>query len=544
MGVFQSKLKFLVLPAQSGKTRKMEEEIKRFKLIHDLFGNGDINFVISANNCLLVQQTNARLTNDAVVDGQVFSWTYGEKTGISVEALAFRILGGVKLVVVCANAIRLSYLAELITTLTGSSYFNKKINIWIDEADKSIKLWSKYSELLSLPAVNQVTLISATTSSIFAKYGSIAVLPYQITHPACYRRLKDMKQKVVDLAEDDPLTYVQHVVEKTSLLAPGLRGFVPGDSTKASHDAIADFFFKKNVVVIILNGTRKEMLIPGRSPINLRPYLSVEGEDLPEEFNDVLSRLYTEHDLARWPLIITGYLCVQRGVTFQCAPKVGEHGGFLFDFGIIPPISDKSEAYQCMARLFGNIGDFPAYKPCTIYSNSATFRRVASQEEIAVNLARMVQEEGLLTVNKTNLKAAENYEDERHLEHLVEEFSTRAAANCWLKSKGARQNHHTADEDAPGGFLMSSTTGVKKVLDYAAVKKEMGGWSKTSNFGGILKKGVAKSGASGRMYICYKDIAVPSPTFICRVVRKKAPSSLPSAEAMAACGGASSNPFD
>ena len=89
MGAEQSKCKCLYLPAQSGKTRKIEELIKEYKL-GELFDPVDINIIISANSKLLVEQTKTRMTkdlgteseegaNDACIKGAVFSWTSGTK---------------------------------------------------------------------------------------------------------------------------------------------------------------------------------------------------------------------------------------------------------------------------------------------------------------------------------------------------------------------------------------------------------------------------------------------------------------------------------
>jgi hypothetical protein len=115
MGVNASKLKCLYLPAQSGKTRKVEELIKHYKDIHECFGDGDVNIFISANNILLVKQTESRVrkdlateseegANDAVIKAGVFSWTSGEKEcNISPPDLAFRMLGEVEMVVLCAH---------------------------------------------------------------------------------------------------------------------------------------------------------------------------------------------------------------------------------------------------------------------------------------------------------------------------------------------------------------------------------------------------------------------------------------------------------
>jgi hypothetical protein len=420
MGAEQSKCKCLYLPAQSGKTRKMEELIKEHKL-GELFEPVDINIIISANSKLLVEQTKTRMTkdlateseegaNDACIKGNVFSWTSGTKeSNITPVDLAFRLLGEIEMVVICAHATRLRYLLQTLERLAACPMFTKKINIWIDEADNSINLWSKYENILAMRIINQVTLVSATFDSVMSKYKSLSVLPYLQTHPECYRGLRSAIRREINFVGSAP-EYVKRVIETNAdkLVKPGMRAFIPGSLAKVTHDAIADFLHKEHkFVVIIINGERKEILVPDHEPIDLRCYLTVESGQVPSEFNTQLAKLYKENNWARFPLAITGFYCVERGVTFQCGPEEGVHDGFMFDYGIIPPIACAAEAYQTMARLFGNVGHIAGYKAVEVYTNAVTFSRVERQEEIAINIARMVAEQGLEVVAKKDLKAAE-----------------------------------------------------------------------------------------------------------------------------------------
>lgn len=420
MGAQQSKCKCLYLPAQSGKTRKMEELIKEHKL-GELFDPVDINIIISANSKLLVEQTKTRMTtdlateseegaNDACIKGNVFSWTSGTKeSNITAVDLAFRLLGEIEMVVICAHATRLRYLLQTLERLAACPVFTKRINIWIDEADNSINLWSKYEHILTMRMINQVTLVSATFDSVVSKYKSLGVLPYLQTHPECYRGLRNATRREINFVGSAP-EYVKRVIETNSdkLVKPGMRAFIPGSLAKVTHDAIADFLHKEHgFVVIIINGERKEILVPEHEPIDLRCYLTVENGQVPTEFNTQLAKLYKENNWGRFPLAITGFYCVERGVTFQCGPEEGVHDGFMFDYGIIPPIACAAEAYQTMARLFGNVGHLAGYKPVEVYTNAVTFSRVEKQEEIAINIARMVAEQGLDSVDKKDLKAAE-----------------------------------------------------------------------------------------------------------------------------------------
>ena len=420
MGSEQSKCKCLYLPAQSGKTRKMEELIKEHKL-GELFDPVDINIIISANSKLLVEQTKTRMTNDlateseagandACIKGNVFSWTSGTKeSNITPVDLAFRLLGEIEMVVICAHATRLRYLSQTLERLAACPMFTKKINIWIDEADNSINLWSKYENILAMRIINQVTLVSATFDSVMSKYKSLSVLPYLQTHPDCYRGLRSATRCEINFVGSAP-EYVKRVIETNAekLVKPGMRAFIPGSIAKITHDVIADFLHKEHgFVVIIINGERKEILVPDHEPIDLRCYLTVENGQVPTEFNTQLAKLYKENNWARFPLAITGFYCVERGVTFQCGPEEGVHDGFMFDYGIIPPIACAAEAYQTMARLFGNVGHIAGYKAVEVYTNAVTFSRVERQEEIAINIARMVAEQGLENVVKKDLKAAE-----------------------------------------------------------------------------------------------------------------------------------------
>lgn len=540
MGQSKSKLQFLILPAQSGKTRKVEDMIE-LQRATQVGKPEEIHIWISANNKLLVGQTTARMKNDlystpassdededdneesnATINGNVFSWTSGtKKTDISSKQLAMHIiLEEVSMVVMCANAIRMRYLAAMLKDLTTHRKFDKntKINIWIDEADQSINLWRKHEASIVYDAIVNVTLVSATQTSIISKYGSIRVLPYEVTHPACYRRLKDMDVCPTDLGEASAAPYVEKVLAlHPELMQPGMRAFIPGEWTKQSHEDVCDLLIKHGFAVIIINGSHKELRFPnGEDTLDLKPFLKVSDPDkIPDEFNQTLSRLMIDKKLDRFPFAITGFMCVERGVTFQTGPVEGVHEGFMFDYGIVPPITNPDEAYQTMARLFGNMGHLNSYKPCKIYSNSLTFDRVRRQEEIAVNLARIVYENNLPFVTKSDVMRAAYYEADKEWELCVEECKSLDEANAYLKQNGcrARSKTHTYDMD---GFILSTTTKSLSKLSYDNVIEEMKGWRPTST---LDVKDNSTQGS--RVIICYRDTNdINSAVFIVRIIKK------------------------
>jgi len=567
MGIYHSrnKVKCLILPAQSGKTRKVEELITVLKQ-----DDPTIDIVISANNKLLVAQTTKRMKTDLckatssddededsgpVIKGNVFSWMSGKKTNISSRELCYEIIEDrVEMVIICSHPTRMRYLAELIQLLGRSKHFDRKINIWIDEADASINLWSKHDSLLEFNCLNQVTLFSATFDEVFKRYGRLKVLPYVITHPDCYRCLKDSVLHEEDIAKSTPVGYINHILTKygDELIRPGTRAFIPGDFTKSSHDEIAELLIENGFAVIILNGTRKELVLPnGDDPIDLRPYLTISDPDeIPDEFNQTLASLYKETNLAAYPFAITGFMCIQRGVTFQTGPVEGKHDGFLFDYAIVPPIMDRAEAYQAMARVFGNVGHLPSWRPCEIYSNSATFAKVQKGEDIAIHLARIVAEEGLEEVGEEHVKQAANMSIDTEWDLVQAEFEDYDEALEFYKEQSGhspRGLESKASKIKPG-FFESSTTKSRGILSYDALMKEIRGWTKTSNFDISKDYKEEKNKVHARMYICYKDLKNPdSGVFIVRILKLrkyKLKRKSAAGGAAAAAGGAGASSSD
>jgi hypothetical protein len=521
MGANATKLKCLYLPAQSGKTRKVEKLIEYYKEIHECFGDGDINIIISANNRLLVEQTKTRMVtdlatpseegaDDATIKAGVFSWTSGTKaSNISPEGLAFRLLGEIEMVVMCVHSMRMKYLDQTLERLAACPLFTKKINIWIDEADKSINIWQNYERVMSLPAVNQVTLVSATFDSVFKKYKNLQVMGFYKTHPDCYRCLKDSVDITDDYASENAYDYVHHVMLKnrTELARPGMRAFIPGEITKESHNLIADFLHKElNFVVIIINGHRKEILIPGGGVIDLHRYLTMGSSgEMPEEFNSQLAKLYKDNEWKRFPMAITGFLCVQRGVTFQCGPKEGVHDGFVFDYGVIPPIVNKADAYQAMARLFGNVGDFSTYKPVRIYTTSRMIEIVRKQEAVAVNLARMVKEQSIEVVGKDYIKMVSNYNTNVE----VREFDTiEDLRRKWSEISESNKKARCPNKNDENQYVcaIGEKSSKQKADDVRKfITGNAAGWGSGLTDAQAAKKRGEKVGPIHRVYVGYTD---------------------------------------
>ena len=410
MGQSESKHRVLYLPAQSGKTSKMEDLIREGKIKHGI--EGECNFIISDNNLLLVEQTKARITKDlstknietgdeaVIVDG-IFNWTSQKECNISYKELALEIIdGNVEMVVMCSHPKRFTYLRQLIDRLCESRRFEKKINIWIDEADKSIKQWSKHEEILDYSLISHVTLISATIGSIIKKYKSITVIPYETTHPKCYRGLNKSKHHEIKYT-GDPVSYIEHIIDTHPKLSkPGKRAFMPANVDKESHDEIESLLIERGFVVMVLNGDRKEINIPGECVI---PVSTKDTDEDDLELSEKLATIYKEKNLDRFPFAVTGRLCLGRGVTFQSNPSE-THDGFVFDYSIMPNIISAAEAYQTAARGFGNAA---RNKKLRFYASDSMYQKIFREEARALHTAKMAYDLGLVHVDKYDLKMAE-----------------------------------------------------------------------------------------------------------------------------------------
>uniref|UniRef100_A0A6C0K0Q1 Uncharacterized protein n=1 Tax=viral metagenome TaxID=1070528 RepID=A0A6C0K0Q1_9ZZZZ len=540
MGSHPSKLRCLILPAQSGKTRKAEDLIRLFKEHEKRLDEASIDIWVSANNKLLVHQTTSRLKKDlgtaevdsdaeeegesnAVIKEDIFSWTSGTKaSNIPADTLAWDCVDNVVgMIIVCAHKRRLDYIERLVKRLQKHK-FPKKINIWIDEADYSCRLWMKFKDLAASPLVNEITLVSATFGEVFKHFPSLKVIPYKETSLKIYRRLIHCKLIEEGTGREAADKYVEAVLKKyPALSTPGMRAFIPGNINTISHEDISELLIKKGFAVLVLNGEHKEIRFPkGKEPVDLRPYLTVtDPKAPPAEFNKTLAELYVKHELAKFPLAITGFLCVERGITFQSAPAEG-HDGFLFDYAIVCSIKEKAEAYQAMARVFGNIGGFNKDKCCTIYSDSKTFEKVRDQEETAVHIAHMAwerKERGESTeVTVMDLKNASHYEAEKDWIVRVEEFETLEDAHEFIASfpKVSRSRTPTIVD----GFYHSSMKNKLQKFSCEEILTELKGWTK---FRGYAETGDSEKLAFTRLFVGYRDVEDPSTAvFIVRATEK------------------------
>ena len=431
------KTKCLWKPAQSGKTRTIMQMIRE-QGEH----SAHLNIVICANIRLQVEQLSSRVKRelfyaddgsdsdssasgesksmgDDRIEGDSFTWMSGTKdTNIRTGDLADRIKEDeVTMVVCCSHKKRLLYLMELLQNLERSKHFKKSITVWIDEADASVSLWSREElDFARFTKVDRVNLVSATFNSVIAAYGRITVMGFDTTHPDVYLPLREC-DVVTHASYADPTANLMSVLEAhPETCFPGSRLFAPALIARKTHNEVADYLKSKGFAVMILNGERKCIEIPDGTIVPIALDITAAN---PDEISTLLPRLYAEHNLARFPFAVTGQLCLGRGITFQSAD-------FVFDYGVVPELPDAASAYQCVARLLGNVKGFPDFKPPTVFMSENTKAETFACEKIAVHIAKQVEAQGWADVGEEEIdhvlfdgdedRLAEAAEHRRHAE--------------------------------------------------------------------------------------------------------------------------------
>lgn len=545
------KMKCIVRPCQSGKTRTMQEKIQDMeRLARDrgVDGEGYLNVLVTSSNRALVAATTLRMQSiyrtrtesdddisdseseygepsDDQIEGTAFSWMSGTKYRTNPKELAYGILEeNVKMVVACAHAKRMKYIVDLLDILEKSKNFKQRINIWFDEADAYMKLIANRDlDMCKFNRVASVWLVSATWFSVINYYGFIRVEPAERSHPECYRGISDCKITIHDVKCKTAVEYIEDVISArdADLCRPGMRILAPGDITRKSHFAIASSLVSKGFAVAVVNGVTKCVQVPSDTagePVvhHLADYSSLIDEDgnvVQESIGELLARMYHDLGLSRYPYAITGQMCLGRGLTFVCGsadPDAPHRYPFQFDKEIIHPfIKNEADSNQCASRGVGNIGDFAGFILPEIIMSKDTSESILRTESIARRLAPFAFETGITDIGPAELEFAlhrnrETYERTlaagdpgasqpvRTVEHRV--YRTEEMARQVLKLLDP--TYAWRKRNRSDGFYKAAVGGPKAVHTLAHVLKTLPN----------LTGGKGATATATRYVPCYTDI--------------------------------------
>lgn len=420
-----SSLSLIHLPAQSGKTRKMTELINKWNNLIGFAGNStnDINIIFTSNTKLLTKQTASRIHND--VDSEIseltdnsddeesmsisvdvkesesktIAWIQGEKgkKTLKLNDVFAKVTSDddgdeINNIICCTNKKRMKSVFDLLIMLNKKFIkrnFNKNVNIWIDEADACIKIWSKYraeiEDLIDGKFVKNIVLVTATMVPVYDYLHSIGIEPnlrvYENTHAAVYHKYSESEiQTELSKLSQNSGEHIRNVLSNSQISVAGTKLFCPGNKSKKSHELNCEILLEHGFNVLLLNGTNKEFRMLDGTIIPISECLETDLE-----VSKTLNKIYFEHKLFEHPFAVTGNLCIGRGITF--ASKFSDRE-FIFTHGIIPDVSNGDEGYQMVARCCGNIKGFDIYKKPVIFVSSKTDALIRQQENLAIEFAK------------------------------------------------------------------------------------------------------------------------------------------------------------
>jgi hypothetical protein len=387
-------------PEQSGKTFIMIQQIIK-DITEPIIGKEIINIIFCDQSLLLVKQTSARFQTDLFnyyTDSEKnvyleLSSSKGADCHNAAEVLKEIISNNIKNIICCTNATRMNNVYELIDILNNGSHLmhNFHFNIWLDEADK----WTKFIDSYLIPIVENnknvnIKLITATADPLFKKYKYLNVFPIENTTSEEYHGWSDNTIQIINENGEDYLQYIEFIL--TTVCPEGIKSgakwFIPALNKKNTHIAVNRLCTTKGIAVICVNGDGILLTMP-----NFNTYKYEKTEELKVTIN----KIYKKYKLYDYPLVITGHICVSRGISI-----ISE--SFMFDYGILSHYNNKNEASQLAGRLKGNIKLFPNYKPTIIFTTN-DFNKIAYEwEQKSRNLARLsfekMKESGLTIIDK------------------------------------------------------------------------------------------------------------------------------------------------
>jgi hypothetical protein len=390
--------KFILIckPEQSGKTFIMIQQI--IKDIHypPESNVNVVNIIFCDNNLLLTKQTSNRI-NHAITPISINEQSYLEFSSHSRTSYrsSDNVCNGIIFqrihnVLCCTNGHRARDIEQIINTINNSEFTKGKFifKIWLDEADKYVKFIQEFLKLIKEFENVYLYCITATPKKIFCKFNSINVFPIENTTSEEYHGWLDNKIITIDLniPSND---FIIHILDSPTLggdkIISGNIWFIPGEFKKASHYEICDICNERGFAVIIINGDGITLKFPDKR---------IEKYNKDDELNIILKKIYKDQSLEKYPLVITGNVCIGRGISIMSKD-------FIIDYAILSICDNQQEASQNAGRLKGNMKNWTTYKPPTVFT-TLKFNDVAIEWEIkSKNIARIAfenEEEGKSTI--------------------------------------------------------------------------------------------------------------------------------------------------
>jgi len=379
--IIQTRMTLITLPEQSGKTYLMINELKSYVDYSSEISEDkpesvkSVDFIFCSNSLLLTQQTAKRI-DEAEFGYEIFSSKNSEcKTAADVKNMIM--MEDKCKIICCTNAARIKDICKIIKDFNTSSVTKDKykFRIWIDEADqyvsqikdKFIPLCEKYENIFCW-------LLTATPEPFFKKFKTMHVFPNEDTTQPNYHGWKD---NVIEIMEDGDTReeFITYVLDNNrDLIQPETAWFIPAKHKKISHHHVKSLCLGFGFAVITVNGDGVSLDFPDD-----KPSIHIEKD---QTLDKIISSLYSEYDLTKYPVAITGLLCIGRAITFM-SPE------FRFDYAILSSTGKKATDSQLAGRVKGNMKDWLNYKKPVVFTTAKFDKAVTLMEEKSRNLGKL-----------------------------------------------------------------------------------------------------------------------------------------------------------
>lgn len=428
---YNRRIVLICKPEQSGKTFEMIQQIVK-NITHPHDNKKPINIILCDNNLLLTKQTTERIATDTNLSKiEINGETYIElsshrrtKCHTSSEARDAIVCKGYKSIICCTNSVRIDDIYEIISFLNDSEYTAGKFffNIWLDEADKYVSYINSTFKILVKEYNNvKLNLLTATSDKLFKEYENLNVFPLENTTTPNYHGWNDNEIQLVENIGSCE-SFIDHILDNiaSKCIKPDTKWFIPAEFKKKSHNIVAEICKKYGFAVIIVNGDGIRLKLPDQ-----RLYEYKKNDEL----NSIICRLYKEHNLNKYPIAITGNICIGRGISIMS-------NDFMLDYGILSLCHNKQEASQNAGRLKGNIKDWSNYKKPVVFTTEKFNKIAVEWEKKSRELAKLAfkkQQDGVSTIISENefKTITKNYEYIIHNEN----FDSYNKAFKFLESK-------------------------------------------------------------------------------------------------------------
>ena len=295
------------------------------------------------------------------------------------------------IVIMCNHHVRIDDIQHIINACAANGKSEEgnvefRFNIYFDEFDKN-DLKNRILNFLQFIhrkdiayMINHIQLISGTTppeilrdmAKIFpeaAKMLNIQKAYKEEGEELDYKTILN-QEHIQHEGPQDPIDYVLSIAQNQNeneklknVFVPGKVYFIPSSYYTAEQERMAQqrIFREKGYWVLIINGKNKQF----RSPTGATEELDLKKKEL----YDILREWRKNHP--NEGLVITGNICIERGVTFLT-------NGFSFDYMIVSGAFGKKlySLIQILGRGQGQsqyVGQFKLIMPQELYNRIKTF---------------------------------------------------------------------------------------------------------------------------------------------------------------------------